>query len=300
MKNTILSSDDLRVQLQDEFNNANEIILLSAYLTEEAVDWLLNDLSKSSNVTLVGRFLPSDFACGASAIKAVSKALNNGCKVACLPDLHAKIYVIDRQKMFVGSANFTSNGLKLHGQGNLEASIEAEVSEQNLEFVDKIVSNAVSINHAILADMEKYVEKNKNVLKSEKTYTKWPSNILPRDLKIWVTNFPWLNLSEESREESAIKHDKYEFGDNQEMFFSSKAYNWLCSVLKEKESQEIYYGELSAKLHNDLIDDPKPYRKEVKMLLSNLLTYVEKYAGNEIEVDRPDHSQHIKLISNAC
>ena len=269
-------------------------------MTETAVEWLSDILLELVDVTIIGRFIPADFANGASSIQAVSKALDHGWKIACLPDLHAKIYVIDRSKMFVGSANFTCNGLKLHGQGNLEASIETEPSSSNLEFVDNIVSNSFPITYKTLAKMERYVNQHKEILRGATTFIKWPINIIPKDQKIWVTNFPWLNLNDENGDESAIKHDHYEFGNNNEMFFQSKAYSWLCAVLKEKENCEIYYGELSARLHSDLIDDPKPYRKEVKVLLSNLLSYCEKFAKKEVQIDRPSYSQRIKLISNAC
>ena len=47
------------------------------------------------------------------------------------------------------------------------------------------------------------------------------------------------------------------------------------------------------RLHNALITDPKPYRKDVKQLLSNLLQMIIAIDMPEIGVDRPNHSQRI-------
>ena len=63
----------------------------------------------------------------------------------------------------------------------------------------------------------------------------------------------------------------------------------------EKKKKECYFGELSAKLHNALINDPKPYRKEVKDLLSNLLGWIEYFDFDFIKVDRPSYSQRVHI-----
>ena len=50
------------------------------------------------------------------------------------------------------------------------------------------------------------------------------------------------------------------------------------------------------KLHNALVEDPKPYRREVKELLSNLLSWVEELEMEEIVIDRPNYSQRIRIL----
>ena len=58
---------------------------------------------------------------------------------------------------------------------------------------------------------------------------------------------------------------------------------------------EIYFGELSSILHNTIVSDPKPYRKDVKLLLANLLSIVEELDMDELIIDRPSHSQRVRL-----
>ena len=57
----------------------------------------------------------------------------------------------------------------------------------------------------------------------------------------------------------------------------------------------MYFGQLSDELHNALVSEPKPYRRDVKVLLSNLLEWCQKLNLEEVEIDRPNHSQRIRL-----
>ena len=57
----------------------------------------------------------------------------------------------------------------------------------------------------------------------------------------------------------------------------------------------MYFGELSQNLHNALISDPKPYRRDVKKMLANLLSLIEKLGMEEIVIDRPNYSQRVML-----
>lgn len=60
----------------------------------------------------------------------------------------------------------------------------------------------------------------------------------------------------------------------------------------------MYFGEITANLHNALLNDPRPYRKDVKQLLANLLNWIAALDINEIVVDRPAHSQRVRYIEN--
>jgi len=79
-------------------------------------------------------------------------------------------------------------------------------------------------------------------------------------------------------------------------FEKSKCYLWLCELIKNSENQEMYFGAITATLHNTLLNEPKPYRSDVKMLLSNLLDWIIALQVTELEVDRPNHSQRVRYI----
>ena len=57
----------------------------------------------------------------------------------------------------------------------------------------------------------------------------------------------------------------------------------------------MYFGQLTAELHDALVEDPKPYRKDVKTLLANLLAWAQTLRMEEVVIDKPSHSQRARL-----
>ena len=79
------------------------------------------------------------------------------------------------------------------------------------------------------------------------------------------------------------------------IFRWSNSYLWLLGTL-QKNKGCMYFGELSSCLHNSVVSDPKPYRKEIKVMLAKLLQLIEELEMDEIVIDRPNYSQRIKLV----
>ncbi|MDR7076104.1 phosphatidylserine/phosphatidylglycerophosphate/cardiolipin synthase-like enzyme [Neobacillus niacini] len=52
-----------------------------------------------------------------------------------LPFLHAKIYLIDEIRLFIGSANFTNRGLALAMEANKEIIIEKRANQEDLTLI---------------------------------------------------------------------------------------------------------------------------------------------------------------------
>ena len=86
-----------------------------------------------------------------------------------------------------------------------------------------------------------------------------------------------------------------ESSEIKDAFLRSKAFRWLYQELNATANKQIFFGELTQKLHNRIIKDPPPYRKDVKILLANLLSWVNVFAKDFIEIERPNYSQIIKI-----
>ena len=69
----------------------------------------------------------------------------------------------------------------------------------------------------------------------------------------------------------------------------------FAAVIVDEAEKEMYFGAITAQLHNTLLNEPKPYRQDVKQLLSNLLNWVTELGSPEIGIDRPNHSQRVYL-----
>ena len=81
-----------------------------------------------------------------------------------------------------------------------------------------------------------------------------------------------------------------------ECFRWSNSYLWLLNVLEQNDGV-MFFGELTTKLHEAVVSDPKPYRKDVKTMLANLLSIIEELSMEEIVIDRPNYSQRVRLKS---
>ena len=72
---------------------------------------------------------------------------------------------------------------------------------------------------------------------------------------------------------------------------------WL-NLLIDSQDGEIYFGRLTSELHSALVEDPMPYRSEIKSLVSNIYSWVillgPKLTG--LAVDQPNHSQRLFRI----
>jgi len=301
----IISGNDLRKRLAEVLPEAKSLTVISAYITKPAIDWLGQHVKPECSVLLIGRLVPNDFFVSASDMVAVRTALEKGWMVKCLSVLHAKIYLCDRSKMFIGSANLTTNGLKIYGHGNLEGCIEVSPVTDNIKFVEKIDMEAQPVTLETLEKMETFISAKSKNTNEIAVGGLWPEDILPREHSIWVCDFPWASLSApENSFEQDLKHDAEVLGiDNLSdeiavttAFKGTKVFYWLLKKLEKSESREMYFGSLTAALHSDLRDDPAPYRCDVKILLSNLLAYCQKYAQDLVKIDRPNQSQRVTLI----
>ena len=125
------------------------------------------------------------------------------------------------------------------------------------------------------------------------------------DEGMWVHDFFW--TSPESNSETVDKiHDCgilgiKSFNTSKEVLIErvlrTRCVKWLIFKLRTEPENELHFGKLTRILHDELLDDPTPYRKDIKSLLQNLLQYVEEYLPDVIEITSPNYSQKIKLIS---
>ena len=294
----LLSGDDLRARLESISSDISEFTLVTAYIKYNAVEWLASLLKKDVKINLVARLSPQDIVNGSSDIGAIEFALNEGWTCYRFPELHAKLYLINNKTLFVGSSNFTSRGLLLYGAGNLEATIEIDAMQSHIDFINKIISKSICLSPDNIIKMKEIIEKSTLI---QETSFYWDEDF-DSLIEIWSSDFPW--LSAECLLNTDNIHDRDLFGVNSsddEMairikFKKSKSFLWLQSQLAQADNTIVFFGRISSILHNTLQDDPSLYRKDVKSLLTNLLSYCNYYANDIVIIDRPNHSQRIRLV----
>lgn len=302
---SLISNTELTIQLEELLPSSEELTIISAFITQPATLWLGQLISKNQpKVELIGRFTPIDFAKGASDLNALRGCINNGYQVKALVNLHAKIYQIDHDTIFNGSANLTGKGLALVNNGNLESCSRVNACEQSKAFINKIVASATELTINTLDKMQAYLGQFDDADVIELPAV-WPEDILPQTTTLFVSDFPLgkpgVSLNEYQLNPSLpfaqIENTKDDSALASRLFKQTKAYNWLKKQITVNQSdRDLGFGQLSRLLHVALSDDPAPYRQEIKDLQANLYSYVKLYASDEIEVYMPGRRSEVLRI----
>lgn len=303
---SLISNAELKSELETILPNCNTLTIVSAFMTQPATRWLSSLISDNKpKVQLVGRFSPFDFIKGSSDLNALRDCINKGYTVKALTNLHAKIYQIDEDIIFNGSANLTGKGLALVDVSNLEACTKVQSCESSKSFISKIVDSAFELSAETIDEMESYISEIEKTDNSELQMT-WPEDIISQSKDIFVTDFPLSAPGDFVKEYEVnpslpfaqIENVRDDFELASEFFKKSKAYRWLVKqIIENKSDRDLGFGQVSRLLHEALADDPTPYRQQVKDLQANLYSYLRLYVKDEVEIYTPGRkSEVLKLI----
>ena len=312
-RSNILGTEAFRNLLGESLDKAKEqIIILSAFVKIKGINWLVDKISKEKiSCTIISKWDDSDIAQGASDLECYEICKQKGWQFKVLKNLHAKIMLIDKKELFIGSPNLTAKGMSLTPVPNKEMGVKLEANQNDIRIIDNLVDESILIDDQIYNELLGW--KN-NLPKIEKpSYPEFPVDIKKKlnenyD-KLWVHNFPWCTADEllDTKEiNENVQHDLELFGldtNNREKeviiknIQNSLIYHWLINQINEQENKELYFGNLSSIIHNSLLDDPRPYRKDVKILQVNLYSYIKLFLKDKIKIDVPyEKSERITLI----
>ena len=304
----LLFSEDIKNQLVHELaNTSSSLCIVSAYCKLDAIRFVEESLRNNiSSKRLMVRFRLDDIVNGSSDLNVYEYCKQKDWQVFFRFDLHAKTYVFDKIRGIVGSANLTSRGIGLSKSANYEIAQLSSISNDDMNRIESLFDNAVMMTDNLYAQMQQCVKESISVQKS-KSHQWVPEimNLFTPELKVlFVHEFPncpsLSNLREDSLDFLGLESG-WDVDNIRKAFIKSNVYMWLKQMLRKMPEQEIYYGALSATLHDIIINDPKPYRKEVKQLQTNLLNWIEELGIDEIIIERPNHSQRIRLeVATHC
>lgn len=315
----LLGTEAFRTALADRLAIAkDEIVVLTAFATKPGIEWLLGKISLNSvSGKLVVRWRADDLLSGASDLRVYELARECGWDVYIYKDLHAKAFLIDHETVFVGSANVTGNGLSLVPGANRELGTHFTASNLDIKVFDTVLSESILLTEKLYGEMVLFLDAQSTKMAVHQEQIVWPEEIRKQlDASpegLWVADLLWTtpdNLLREIREREAFsveaRHDLKLLGlellvgvDSQNLkdsFLASRSWRWLEYQLQTAENHERFFGDLSSLLHNSLMDDPLPYRKNVKDLLQNLFSWAEVFAVPLVNVDVPGRkSQRVVL-----
>ncbi len=314
----LLGTEKYRNELAGCLNEAaSELVVLSAFVTAPGFQWIMDRINNERVVgSLVVRWRPNDLLSGASSLEVYEIANKSGWSVFVYPDLHAKSMLIDKSIVFVGSANITGYGLSIVPGANRELGVKFPASPEDITVFESILSESTLVTDSLIVKLKEFLSAQPPKTSDlsggnwsdelEQLFDKPPEKLWVADL-LWAIPEDLLNLDglDEERKRSAI-HDLNILGLADvdltkreilcDVFIQCRSWKWLRTILSEAEGQELYFGTITAALHNSLLDDPKPYRKDVKGLVQNLYSWASILDPQLIKIDVPSHSQRIKYL----
>ena len=307
-RSTLLGTELFRQNLEYEIVNAKEeVLVVSAFIKKTGFDWFYSKVKDNKNLKckFLGRFSAGDIANQSSDIEVYEKIKNMGWELKILENLHAKVILIDQNKLFIGSPNLTGRGMKLAPISNIEMGVQTYSTQAENRIVNQIFEEGTLVDDVLY---ELLFNWKKTIPKSNNTHIRFSEEIinqLSKNFKLWINDFPWSNFddlitkkpSEENLHDFRLFDLSNDFNeqDLNLAFKNSKIYQWLVYLINNNENKFFYFGELSNQIHNDLYDDPKPYRKTIKQLQVNLYSYIKKLNNLKIECIK-DTANSEKLI----
>lgn len=295
----ILFSTEIMNAVKNELAKATSSVqVITAYCKKDSLKYLNACIGNSvCDKRLLLRFRMDDVISGSTDFSVLDYAISEGWKVHIRFDLHAKTYVIDNKRGLVGSANATRSGLSIGKAGNMEMATLVDIEPQDIIKISRLFHDAIIVDEFVLDMLRKQINQVNGQFQRA-TYS-W-------DLSITNLFNPHVNtlFSYELPEDFALEPGEYfsfldeTYGGNKkklkEIFRWSNAYLWLKETLKENDGC-LYFGGITEKLHDVLVSDPKPFRRDVKQMLSNLLRLIDELEMEEIVIDRPNYSQRVRL-----
>lgn len=298
---SILFSNEILDSVKKELKNAvSSVQIITAYCKETSLmhlDSYINDGVVEKR--LLVRFRMDDILKGSTDFSIVEYGMKAGWKVYIRFDLHAKTYIVDNKRGLVGSANITNSGMNIGKNGNMEMAALVDIEPKDIEKINKLFDDAIFMDNTLLRELKSQIDAVKT--NEQNANYSWNTSIITMFNPHIDTLFSY-ELPEDfilRKGEYFLFLDETYDGDTEkfkESFRWSNAYLWLLTTLKENNGC-LYFGALTEKLHNTLVSDPKPYRRDVKQMLANLLNMIDKLSMEEIVIDRPNYSQRISLRS---
>ena len=296
---SLLIYDDLIKKIENRLDSGcKSLSIITAFCKLDTLKYIDSLVPKNIIKKIIVRFRLDDLISRVTDKEIYNYCQKNNWQLYINLDLHAKVYLIDNI-CFIGSANATNKGLSLSKLGNLEISKEFEITNEEKDQLNKIFCESKLLDDELYNQMMIQLESinTPKIIKYKwndaiiKEYNQSYNLLFQEDFPI---NFDPKNLEEDEKYLEIYKDDSLEKIKNE--FEDTKIFKWLISVLLEKPNKEIYFGELSVKIHEIIFQEPKQFRKNVKELEGRLINWLSVLNYDYVVIDKPNYSTRIKLL----
>lgn len=284
------------------------VSLCSAFLRSDAMKMLYNTEVEAPRGRILARWRMGDLLSGASDLDSYPLAKRLGFKFFIRQDFHGKVFSIPGSGIIVGSANATLSGFGLKESSNSEVCTLVPDSDSNQTLLNEIFDGAIELSDALFEEISTVVGE---VVMSKDDQHEWPGDLMDKlqspefsgrllfsECFVSVPTLEqsgfFTGLHERDLHLLGVSEANLDLHALERAFKATRIFRWLIHTLKSSNG-EMYFGSLSESLHNTLLDDPVVYRRDVKIVLQTLLQWCQLLDGAGVVVDRPNHSQRVRL-----
>jgi len=286
----ILFTDEYSKALKEALIEASErIVVCSAFIKLNALTELLEGVNVGQ-VSIVGRWQKRDLLAGVSDLEVFELCESSGWKFGIDLNLHGKLFIVDNREVFLGSANMTSQGLGLGAMSNLEFGTRIEVQHEDLSKISNYLGSDITwldpAIYSLLVDEIDNYEIGEDINSQQSSWGQEIMNQIAKPVEhLWVNElvhvgpdkFLNLDLSTREAEQSfallGLNIDDLGSQHIKTRFRESRSYMWLIYLVEKHE--DCSFGFVTSALHDALLEDPKPYRRDVKQMVSRLFEWAE-------------------------
>lgn len=286
--------------------------ICSAYTKKNILEKIYLNIQKNQKARVLVRWELNDLVSGASDLEAYLYCKEVGWDFYINNNSHVKIYSFPPSGILVGSANATNSGLGISNDPNIEAGTVVADLPENIFFIENLFKQSVLMTDELFLEMKKCLES----VETSKDYFAWPDSIFDQikpnislESKFLMSDLLRSNglsiiskkdelTSEDINDLSLLSIYNKDYSDIQLALRLKRTHLFLwLNLLLESLGGEIYFGRLTSELHNALIEDPAPYRSEIKHLIANIYSWVELLGPDllGLSIDQPNHSQRLYL-----
>jgi hypothetical protein len=284
------------------------VSLCSAFLRSEAIRALYPEDQVVPQGRILTRWRLGDLLSGASDLDAYPMAKNLGFSFFVRQDFHGKVFSVPGSGIVVGSANATLSGFGLKESANSEVCTLVPDSLENQSLLNGIFEGSIEITDAIFEEISAAMRAAEV---SQNFKQEWPSELMDKlqapafsgrllfseclvSIPTYDANGTLVGLDSRDLHLLGVSAHGLDSTALGRAFEQSRIFRWLVHALKES-NREMYFGVLTERLHNTLLDDPVVYRRDVKAVLQTLLQWCQIFEVAGVIVDRPNHSQRVRL-----
>ncbi len=300
--------------LQDAIPKSSEgAIFCSAFLKANVLEEFYKLVPPGSKIKILARWQLGDLIVGASDLSAYELCKEFSWDFYIKLNFHGKVFWVPNSGILVGSANATSSGFSLRPNSNAEVGTVVAESKDNIQIVNSLFTDSVLVTDDIFNNLKQVVDSHEK----QRNKLSWPRGVLDviekSDYSLekfffseclqtsGVDIFNGTNLREDAviADLSLLGLLGGEISRDLlvELFISGKLFKWVYSTVK-KNNGSLSFGGLTAALHEAFLEDPAPYRKDVKKLVQNLYSWIKLsgVSSTGIEIIQPNYSEVLRIV----